>query len=66
MRERDKERDRQRETERTNHTCEISPKPFQASHFAFPTKSIIPGFFVLHFPTVAWVKKIILEFDFQM
>lgn len=44
----------QRERERENHhTCEISPKPFQASHFAFPTKSIIPGFFVLHFPTVA-------------
>lgn len=32
----------------------ISPKEFQAFHFAFPTKSNAPGFSALHFPTVLW------------
>lgn len=34
-------------------TCERSPIPFQASHLARPTKSIMPGLSVLHGPNVA-------------
>ena len=35
----------------------ISPREFHAFHFAFPTKSIIPGFGALHLPCVAWIIK---------
>ena len=38
-------------------TCDMVPSPDHASHFALFTKSIIPGFFVLFSPTVAFQIK---------
>lgn len=37
-------------------TCSMLPSWFQASHFALPTKSNIPGLSLVHGPRVAWTE----------
>ena len=38
----------------------MSPRSLHALHLACPTKSNTPGFFVLHLPTVAYIKLVLV------